>query len=383
MHAYVPTSRGQRPRVATIVLAVFGVGLLAPAVVAAAPGDIVAPVNPSASAPVPAIPAATVTANCIVAGQTTSTVWFGYSNTSGARVTAAVGSTSNAVRLTVESYVVNGGQVEQLQPGSVDRAFAVSVPTGDSATWTVTVPDLARPGVSTTVSATGGPSTTACAFGTATRSATIQTLPGQSPSITFTPGKQARNRNGLLTRASVQFSIAGITTTCSQGGVPLEPKVLWGYGGPTNVINGALVSTAGDALAPLSASAIVRTDADANYSFVRSYRSARAIADPQRLWAFGTVQQQVLGTAPFARGLSSETVIADVVARCKFGTRIVSGPTTYWLDADGRPIALQMATDVPTQSTRSARGCILNGSPVVNCDVPIIGVGPGGPRFRL
>ena len=380
MHVRAHTSRRLSNQVAALTLVACGLGALAPTVAAAAPGDVLVPINPSASASVPAIPAATVTASCIVRGATTSTVWFGYSNSSGARITALVGSNSNAVRLTVESYVVNRGQVEQLQQGSVERAFAVSVPTGTTATWTVQVPDLASPGSSTTVSAAGGPSTPACASGTATRSATMQALPGQSPSINFTSGKQVRNNSGLLTRASVQFGISGLATSCSEGGVPLEPKVLWGYGGPTNVINGAVVSAAGDALVPLSASATVRVDSDPNYSFVRSYRSARTVADPQRLWVFGTLQEQVLGTALVARGLSSETVIADVVARCQFGTRIVSGPTTYWLDADGRPIAFQMVTDVPTQSTRSSLRCLVI---VAGCDIPIIGIGPGGPRYRI
>jgi len=365
-----------------VTLAAFGVGGLVPSIAGAGGGDITVPINTSASTTISPIPAATVAASCVVPGATTSTVWFGYTNNSAERVTALVGSNSNTVTLAVESYVVNRGQVEQLQPGSVARAFAVSVPAGEVATWTVTVPDLANLGSTTTVSATGGPSTAACAAGTPKRSATIQATPGQTPSIVFTIGKQVRNSSGLLTRATVDFAVAGLATTCSEGGVPLAPKVLWGYGGPTNVINGALFGAAGDALASLPARAIERTDSDASYSFVRSYRSTRAVANPQSAWVFGTRAQQLLGTAPFARGLSSETVIADVVARCQFGTRVVAGPTTYWLDSDGRPIAIQIVTDIPTQTTRSALNCFITGSPVVNCDVPIIGVGPGGPRYR-
>jgi len=363
-------------------LAAFGVAGLAPTAAGAGGGDITVPINPAASTTAPPIPAATVVANCIVPGATTSTVWFGYTNNSVDRVIALVGSNSNAVRLTVESYVVNRGQVEQLQPGSVARAFAVSVPAGDSATWTVQVPDLANSGSTTTVSATGGPTTAACAAGTPKRSATIQATPGQIPAVGFTVGKQVRNTSGLLVGAAVQFGVAGLTTICSGGGVPLAPKVLWGYGGPTANINGAIVGAAGDALVALPASAIVRTDADELYSFVRSYRSTRAFVNPQSLWGFGSAAQQAQGTAPFARGLSSETLIADVVARCQFGTRIVAGPTTYWLDSDGRSIAFQFATDIPTQTTRQARNCLLTGSPVVNCDVPITGAGPGGPRYR-
>jgi len=382
MHTYSHTSRRLSQRVAAVTLAAFGIGGLAPSIAGAGGGDITVPINTSATTTISPIPAATVAASCVVPGPTTSTVWFGYTNNSAERVNALVGSNSNAVRLTVESYVINHGQVEQLQPGSVARAFAVSVPAGDSATWTVMVPDLANLGSTTTVSATGGPSTAACAAGTPKRSATIQATPGETPSIVFTVGKQVRDTSGLLTKATVDFAVSGLATTCSEGGVPLAPKVLWGYGGPTTVINGALVGAAGDALASLPARAIERTDSDASYSFVRSYRSTRAVANPQSAWAFGTRAQQLLGTAPFARGLSSETVIADVVARCKFGNRVVTGPTTYWLDADGRPIAFQIVTDIPTQTTRKALNCFITGSPVVNCDVPTTGAGPGGPRFR-
>ncbi len=381
MNTYARTPRRLSQKFAAVSLAAFGVGGLAPAVAGAGSGDITVPINPSASTTVSPVPAATVTASCIVAGRTTSTVWFGYTNTSGERVTAVVGA-DNAVGLSVPSNVINRGQVDQLLPGSVARAFAVGVPTGATATWTVKVPDLANPGSSTTVSATGGPSTAACAAGTTTRSATMQAGPGEIPSVIFTVRKQVRNSSGLLTGVAVQFGVADLTTTCSDGGVPLEPKVLWGYGGSTAQINGALVGAAGDALAPLPARAIVRTDSTADYSFVRSYRSTRTVADPQRLWVFGNLQQQVQGTVPSARGLSSETVIADVVARCRFGTRVVTGPNTYWVDASGRPIAFQIVTDMPTQTTRSASSCFLNGSVVVNCDVPIIGPGPGGPRFR-
>jgi len=365
-----------------VTLAAFGVGGLAPAAAGAGGGDITAPIDKSASTTISPIPAATVAASCVVPGPTTSTVWFGYTNNSSERVNALVGSNSNTVTLTGESSVANRGQVEQLQPGSVARAFAVSVPAGDAATWTVEVPDLADPGLTTTVSATSGPSTPSCAAGTPKRSATIQATAGQIPSVIFTVGKQVRDTSGLLTKATVAFAVSGLSTTCSEGGFPLEPKVLWGYGGPTNVINGALVDAAGDALVPLPGRAIVRTDSDAAYSFVRSYRSTRAVANPQSAWVFGTRAEQLLGTAPFARGLSSETVIADVVARCKFGNRVVTGPTTYWIDADGRPIAFQIVTDIPTQTTRSALNCFITDSPAVNCDVPVIGVGPGGPRYR-
>ena len=352
--------------------------LAAPAAAHASPSDVLAPINPSATAPA-ASPAATVSAACIVAGSTTDTVWFGYSNTSAERVTATVGGANS---VTITGAALDQNQIEQLLVGTVERAFAVTIPKGATATWSVTVPNLAVPGFTTRVSAANDPTTPACPSGTRAQSAAIQSIPGQFPDITWTAAKQNRNRAGLLTGASINFQISGLQTACSTGGTPLAPKVLWGYGGPTSQISGALLASAGDALRPVPTNAVVRVDADSNYSFTRTYRSARAIVAPQKLWAFGTLSQQIQGTAPYAFGLSSETVIADVVARCAFGSRTVQSTTTYWLDANGRPLGFMVATDQATQATRPVQGCIFTGTLVPNCDIPIIGVGPGGPRLR-
>ena len=362
----------------TLVVAAF-LAMTGSGVAAAAPTDVVAPINPSASAPPAVSPAATVSASCVVFGSATDTVWFGYANNSAERIDAAVGSSNS---LTITGASVNQNQIEQLLTGAVERAFAATIPKGATATWNIDVPNLAMPGFTTRVSAANAAATPACPSGTRSQSASIQAIPGQAAGIIAIPAKQTRNRAGLLTRASVNFQIAGLQTVCSSGGTPMEPKVLWGYGGPTSQISGALMQSAGDALRPVPANAVVRVDADTNYSFTRTYRSARAIVDPQKLWVFGTLQQQIQGTAPFAYGLSSETVIADVVARCAFGSRIVQGATTYWLDASGRPIGTMVVTDQLSQATRSVQGCLFNGTLVPNCDIPIIGVGPGGPRFR-
>jgi hypothetical protein len=365
----------------TMFVAAALLALAGPGVAAAAPSDVIAPINPSASAPPPASPAATVSASCIVSGSTTDTIWFGYTNTSPERVNALIGG-SNFVTVNVPGVSINQGQIEQLLVGTVERAFAVTIAKGATASWNVDVPNLAAPGFTTRVSAASSSLTPACATGAGTRSASIQAIPGQFPGITATAAKQTRNVAGLLTRASVNFQINGLQTVCSSGGTPLEPKVLWGYGGPTSQISGALLRGTGDALRAVPANAVVRVDADSNYSFTRTYRSARAIVDPQKLWVFGTLAQQIQGTAPYAYGLSSETVIADVVGRCAFGSRVVQSATTYWLDANGRPIGLMVVTDQATQVTRPVQGCIFTGTLVPNCDIPIIGVGPGGPRFR-
>jgi hypothetical protein len=76
-------------------------------------------------------------------------------------------------------------------------------------------------------------------------------------------------------------------------------------------------------------------------------------------------------------------VIADVTGRCLFGSTVVRSRVQYWFDGDGRPITLMTATDLATQTTRTAVSCSITGQPLTSvCDNEIVGVGPGTPRFR-
>jgi hypothetical protein len=83
-------------------------------------------------------PGVTVFASCTVAGPSGVTVWFGYNNALTERRVALIGSDNT---VSVSSVAVNGvanrGQTTQFQPGKVERAFAVTVPVGSTATWTV------------------------------------------------------------------------------------------------------------------------------------------------------------------------------------------------------------------------------------------------------
>jgi hypothetical protein len=325
------------------------------------------------------VPGVSVFASCTVARRSGTTVWFGYNNPLAERRVALVES-ANAVYIKGYLGALNRGQVTQFQPGVVERAFAVTVPVGSTATWAVTpanilgVPDSSS-------SATSGPSTPACPSGVGVRSATPQIVGGLVPTISALPVNQLVS-NGLLVRSSLKFSTNGVVSACSAGGVPLAPKVLWGYG--TSGQAGGLVVPSGAAYEPLAADKVVRVDSNpANgVTFERSYQATRRVVDPQSVSVFGSLQEQLAGTAQMAWGYSSVSVIADVEARCQFPNGVVKSSTTVWVDPEsGSGFNFHTVTDRLTQSTRPATFC-LPPYPTSGCDVRAIGVGPGGSRYR-
>ena len=201
------------------------------------------------------------------------------------------------------------------------------------------------------------------------------------PTISSQPVNQLTSY-GLLVRSSQRFSTNGVVSACSDGGVPLAPKVLWGYGSSSQA--GGLVVPAGAAYEALAADRVVRVDSNpANgVTFERSFQATRRVLDPQLISVFGTLQEQIAGTAQVAWGYSSASVIADVEARCQFATGIVKSSTTVWVDpVAGSGFNFHTVTDRLSQSTRDAVFC-LPPYPTTGCDVRAIGVGPGGARFR-
>lgn len=393
-----------------LALTIGTIGTMSGPALAGPGGDLLVPVDQVLAGPPPAAPlpdapvlvapvvdaqvlagpdpAVELFATCTITRRGTTTVWFGYHNTWDRRVDARVGA-SNVVTVG-GTPVSNAGQVEQFQPGQVDRAFAVVVRIRSVATWSADVVDLAAlepgdvVGGLVRVQAANTPGTPVCELGTPVRSATPQLAgliaPNNDASIRIVPGvNELRDLSGKLVRSSVEFAVDGVVSTCSAGGVPLPPRVLWGYAGPTDQVGGAIISSGGVGYAPLPPAAVVSTDYfDAELGVIlevqRSYRAVRQVVDPQRLW---TLQEEGF---PALFGLSSETVIADVTARCRFGRQVVSSSTVYWVDAGGRPFPFVTVTDVHAQTTRQANLC-LNGIPSP-CDVPFIGVGPGGVKFR-
>ena len=199
-------------------------------------------------------------ASCTVARRTGTTVWFGYSNTLAERRVALVGPGNTvAVNTVAVNGVANRGQTTQFQPGVVERAFAVTVPNGSTATWAVTPQSIL--GVSDAPSsATSGPSTPACPAGVGVRSATPQIVGGLVPTISSQPVNQLIS-NGLLVRSSLRFSdqwrrqrlLRWRCSTRAEGAVGLRNS---------SSASGALVVPAGAPYEALPADRVVRVDSN-------------------------------------------------------------------------------------------------------------------------
>ncbi len=270
-----------------------------------------------------AVPGVSVFASCTVARRTGTTVWFGYNNPLAERRVALVES-ANAVYIKGYLGALNRGQVTQFQPGVVERAFAVTVPVGSTATWAVTpanilgVPDSSS-------SATSGPSTPACPSGVGVRSATPQIVGGLVPTISALPVNQLVS-NGLLVRSSLKFSTNGVVSACSDGGVPLALKCC----GATRFASW-WSSFLRELPTNRSADKIVRSIRTLRTASRSSVRTRRLVgcrsAERQRV---RFAQEQLAGTAQIAWA-TARRVIADVEARCQFPNGVVE-LTTVWVD---------------------------------------------------
>jgi hypothetical protein len=351
-------------------------------------GVVEPPSGPILIDPGPYVPAPAVQlfATCAVARRGTTTVWFGYQNIWTERVVSPVGPGNDVL---IDSLSIgNLGQVDQFQPGRVDRAFAVTLRSGQVATWAADVADLNNlsPTIDppTRVVASSSATTPACAVGTPIHSATPQSPAGLAE-MNVTLGGGDRQRKGMLTRSTVRFDVSGVISACSAGGVPLAPKVLFGYMGPADQLGTLVLKSSGADYAPLAPRQIAQTTVLGGTTVRWSTVAERSIADPQQLFTYGATPAQATYW-PSARGLTSQRVIADVTARCRFGGRIVSSSTVYWADGIGRGYTFATVTDAATQTTREATVCNIDDlaplSPALGCDVPFVGVGPGGVKLR-
>jgi hypothetical protein len=340
-------------------------------------------IDPGTYVPAPAVQ---LFATCSVTRRSVVTVWFGYQNVWTDRVDAAVGPTNDVSIDSVSRG--NLGQVAQFQPGRVDRAFAVTLNAGQVATWAADVVDLNQPALAlaplTRVVASSSAATPACPIGTPVRSATAQ-IGGAGAAINITTSLGERRRNGLLVKSNVRFDVSGVTSACSSGGVPLTPKVLFGYLGADSVVDGLILASAGADYAPLPPRQVAGITTLGGATVVWSTANERSIVDPQQLFTYGASLAQSTYW-PSARGLSSQRVIADVTARCRFGSQTVSSSTVVWVDAVGRGFSFATVTDAATQTTRAPGFCSITSlsplSPAFGCDVPWIGIGPGGAKLR-
>jgi hypothetical protein len=335
-------------------------------------------------------PALSIFATCTVRNGKGVTSWFGYTNSLTQRVNVDVGN-DNAT--TVNSLVqANGGQVVQFQPGTVQRAFAVLHPVNSSAGWVVTSPIFDGSALigsaRVTASDAGAP---ACPAGTPTRwvgvQSTVDSTIFEIPEISVSSVYDRRDRSGKLIASAVNYSVNKVKSTCSAGGTPLPPRVLWGFGGPTQQYGPSFTLNLVTPAAYRPPTGVIRTDADANYSFARTWVGVRQVADPQALTDFSGGDAALAARLPATRGLSSETVLADVYGRCSFDGDVMMSKTVLWVDAFGRPFSLYTNTETSgVQRTRLSVRCspvATYPGPITGCDVPIDSLsGPGGRIYR-
>lgn len=361
------------------------IGLLVVAATLSVPSIL--PARPAAGAE----PAVVLRATCAVRSPTHELVWFGFTNRAARHLAIPLGA-ANSLRFASTGEAAPSTQTTDFVVGRRDRAFLAKVETGRRLRWRVTVPsyDPATHAISfdpmVTVTATSGPDVPDCAATVPRRGVTAQYAPG-GWRLSVRPAREVRSA-GTLTTSYVRLALSGIRTACVNGGTPLTPTVLWGYAPTTAAQDVMLLAGAGANYAPLDPGQIVRVDSmqlpgEAAGSFVRSYATDRRVVDPQQITLFGStpIEQE---RNPQPRGYSGAVVLADVRARCRFGTTIVSSATPLLVDADGRGISVHTVTDQPSQSSRPIVVCPnpLPPFPVLGCDVPMLGVFPGGTRFR-
>jgi hypothetical protein len=342
--------------------------------------------------------AITIFADCVVRSGVNTVVWFGFTNSFGFRRHLDVG-VDNAVAVGGVAQA-NAGQVTQFLAGETRRAFAVRFGPRTNATWTINSPTYdpatgspAAGTIAQTATSAGAPP---CGAGAPTVSATAQITqfvrqsgdgeyyPVVKPTVRSLFDR--RDASGKLVDAYVGYSLDNVRSVCSAGGTPLPPAILWGFGGPTNRNDGFFLARLTTTAGYRPAWGVVRTDADANYSFARTYIGVRQVKDPQLVTDFSGGDPAAAAILPTPKGLSSEKVIADVFGRCLTNGRVVTSQNPVWVDSGGYPFYLFTTTDEAAQSTRAAVFCRPAGTnppgPLLGCDVPLGGPGPGGRTFR-
>jgi hypothetical protein len=347
--------------------------------------------------PNPTAPALRLYADCVVRTKFSETVWFGFRNEFTSPLHLDVGA-DNAIAVGGVD-LGNAGQVTQFLVGETRRAFAVSITRRSSATWKVMSPfynrqtGLMYPNpVPVAVSSVGAP---LCAAGVPGVSATAQITefsrrpldsnyyPNAKPTVVSLLDR--KDASGKLAEAFVGFSLDKVRSACSAG-TPLDPAILWGFGGPTNRTERFYVAgptTTAGYRPPLD---VVRTDTGSGYAFARTYYGVRRVDAPQALTPF-IGDAAVVANYPKPKGLSSEKVIADVFGRCLLSDgQVVTSVNPLWIDSSGEPFHLFTTTDEATQRTRAAVLCGPAGTtppgPLLGCDVRLAGDGPGVQKYR-
>jgi hypothetical protein len=313
------------------------------------------------------------TVSCAIRTPLVDTYWFGYVNNAGYSITVPVGASNKIPRTAFRQTFIDAAQPDQFRPGTTSRSVAVQVAHNASATWTISAytPD----GVTLlTASATASAATPACARSVSPNSANVRVA---DASISYAPETQTRDAAGLLRTATVKFSVAGVRTVCSLGGVPNTPSLLWGWVDEF----GVPASTQAAFYSPLAASEVVRSDTfvtngrfgAGTVTFQRTIGSVRTVADPQR----AVTQLRSDGVTLTTSGWSLVVPTVDVDGTCNFFGKNVAAGSGYFGGEEGQ--FSYSITDLATQTTRKPVLCAFG---VATCDVLQEIVGPGGIRMN-
>jgi hypothetical protein len=300
-------------------------------------------------------------------------VWFGYESSLPAGTSVAIGQNNKLAwqlprkRGQTVARETTQSVISMFLPGVHERAFVFNFPDNAIAPrWHVVLGKYdGDPSAMEFEVTVGRPAP--CPRGTPMRSASVQFTAGE-PLISATPEAQEFGPEGLLRTASIRFSVANVTTSCSGAGVPMDPTVTYGYRDYDPVPNTAPNWVAFDP-ATVQAETFLPALAVDPITYLRTTESQRFILDPQRTPPGGSFLQ---GT-----GIAGTTVLSDVVARCNFSGKIVSSTESSWLPASGFPLTFKYVTD-GGQFTRAP--VALGGLNYEFIDVSAIV--PSGARFR-
>lgn len=227
--------------------------------------------------------------------------------------------------------VVDLGQLTQFLPGSHPSRFAVR--TVRRASWVLQVPAMGSEALPIGTlpprwQVSIKPRRAPCAPDVPQHFAAQRGIAG----VDVTPVDVVRDTAGHITGYALQATVRNSATSCSAGGVPIEPRVVFGW--------------ADQNLVPLAPNQIIRHDIYDNFPWTRTKVALRQVAD--------------------VHFLSQASVITDTYGLCQFGTDIVESADPFWDNTDSSPPSVYFFVTV------------VNGVEELDGG----GIGPGGVRFR-
>jgi hypothetical protein len=255
---------------------------------------VIVPADPANPPTEPPAILPTITCERFAGGQRQTV--FGYQHVGERSYDSAIGLPSQSARgydyfFDGTTPVADLGQLDEFLPGNHPSRFEVS--TANHPTWVLEVPGIgqeqpadAAKGMWRVIITPLFP--TPCGPTVPQHFVSMRGEGGARP----TPADVVRDTSGRITQYALDFPVTGDQTICSPGGVPLEPRVLYGYT-ETNYV-------------PLLASQIVRVDTLDSQAFTRTAVASRQVAD---------------AAAP-----SGGRIILDSYGRCRFGNSLVEAP---------------------------------------------------------